>query len=206
MSEPSIGNLTEANTSPLRKLFVNPSLVNETLMGVDIGNAGGMCVNLNGNLFVHEMPEEVTERWKILNAYGPDVIAAENVHAFAGQGSVSTGVLMKNRGQIEMAYAALGSKMEFINPLNWIRCYTMKRKKHFKRTKEEYLEQKEKGIVGETWKGHLQGLARDMVGGALVNERITQKVADAILIWNYQASILIGQPMKPMGLQFSFDL
>lgn len=167
-------------------------------MAVDIGDKGGFCCNC-GQVFVNEMPESVNERWKIVEESKPIIMVAENVHAFAGQGIVSTGTLLKNRGQVEMAAAAINAKMDFIQPLAWIECYTMKRKKHFKRTKEEIK-------VGlPTWKQHLQEIALAVFPecyGYLVNE----KTADAMLIWNFWAAKLIGEPLKKMGRQLSFKL
>jgi hypothetical protein len=177
-------------------------------MAIDIGNKGGICCNA-GQLFFIPMPWDtkekpnpnlVNEKWKAIDDFSPDTIVAEDVHAFAGQGIVSTGTLMKNRGQVEMAAAAIGAKMVFIQPLSWIQCYTMKRKKHFKRTKEEMKE----GFP--TWKQHLVEIAMALLpeyyNRALVNER----TADAILIWNFWAAQLIGKPLKKMGLQLSFKL
>ena len=201
MSELLIGNPIAENKS--RKLFVDPALVNERLMAVDIGNAGGICVNIDGKLIWESMPEDINKRWEIYRDHNPTIIVAENVHAFAGQGIVSTGTLLKNRGQVEMAIAAVGALHEFINPLNWIKCYTMKRKKHFKRTKEELAEMKKNGEKPFQWKDHLVSIAQDLL---LVNERIDKTTADAILIWNYYAALRIQKPLKPQGLQFSFDL
>lgn len=204
MSGLLIGNPIEENK--YRKLFVDPLLVNERLMAIDIGNAGGICVNMDELLAFHPMPEKVSDRWHLISDYSPTVIVAENVHAFAGQGIVSTGTLLKNRGQIEMAIAALDAKEDFINPLNWIKCYTMKRKKHFKRTKEEIAEAKKTGEKLFQWKDHLVDIAQQLVNQPLVNERINKTTADAILIWNYYAAILAGKPLKPQGLQFTFEL
>src|SRR5689334_5855741 len=137
--QPSIGSQQER--TKLRSLFVDPSLVNESLMAIDIGNKGGICYNMGSKIVFYPMPWDTKEnpdphltlkKWRSISEPNPDIIVAEDVHAFAGQGIVSTGTLMKNRGQIEMASAAMGLNANFIQPLSWIECYTMKRKKHFK--------------------------------------------------------------------------
>lgn len=194
--EPSIWSPQEK--ARLRKLYVDTFLVTERIMAVDIGNKGGFCCNC-GHIFVTEMPEDVNLRWKVFNDQRPSTVVAENVHAFKGQGIVSTGTLLKNRGQVEMAAAALGVKMVFIQPLAWIECYTMKRKKHFKPSKAERL------AGAPIWKEHLVEICLAVLPECyhyLVND----KTADAILIWNFFAAQKIGQPLKKMGSQLSFKL
>ena len=118
-----------------------------------------------------------------------DIIVAEDVHTFPGQGVVSNGTLMKNRGRIEGMSAALGIQVHWIQPLQWIECYTLKRTKHF--------ESKRK------WKCHLAEIAKEMVDDSLVNE-INLKTADAFLIWNYAASQQTEEPMTRIGFNFKF--
>jgi hypothetical protein len=177
-------------------------------MGVDIGNKGGICINNGPVLKFLPMPWDTKEnpnkrltieKWNTINGNYPDIIVAEDVHAFAGQGIVSTGTLMKNRGQIEMAAAARGIIPDMIQPLAWIQCYTMKRKKHFKRTKEEI----KRGDV-PNWKQHLVEIAMAMLPLGYNLSLVNERVADAILIWNYWAAQKIGQPLQKKGSQLIF--
>lgn len=177
-------------------------------MAIDIGNKGGICVNGAGWLQFIPMPWDTKEnpdpyvvqkKWRAISDYDPSIIVAEDVHAFAGQGIVSTGTLLKNRGQIEMAAAALCIVPNFIQPLAWISCYTMKRKKHFKRTKEEI---KAGGVP--TWKQHLVEIATALLPDGYNLSLVNERVADAILIWNYWAALKIGQPLQKKGSQLIF--
>ena len=178
-------------------------------MAIDIGNKGGIAWNQYGIFWIVEMPSDTKEkpdpnllmkRWKAISLPEPSRIVAENVHAFAGQGIVSTGTLLKNRGQVEMAAAAVGAFLDMINPLSWIECYTMKRKKHFKLSKED----KKAGLP--TWKQHLVEIAHYVLPPDLDHSLVNERTADAILIWNFYAAKLIGKPLKKMGSQLSFKL
>ena len=203
--QPSIGSQREKER--LSKLWINPSLVNETLLAIDIGNKGGLCWNDGSSVGFLEMPYDtkenpnprlVNEKWEAINGVMPSTIVAENVHAFEGQGIVSTGTLLKNRGQVEMAAAATGAEMILIQPLAWISCYTMKRKKHFKRTKEEIAAKM------PTWKQHLAEIAMAILPAGYDLSLVNERTADAILIWNYWASVMTGNQLPKMGSQLVF--
>jgi len=169
---------------------IDPALVNETILAVDIGNEGGLVFNRakQSRLGIYRMPEFVKELWLLVEQIKPTIIIAENVHSMPNQGVVAIGTLMKNRGRLEGVAAAAGINPKFIEPLRWMECYTLKRTKHFP-TKTQ-------------WKNHLIGIAKGLVNE---NEKpfIDKRTADAFLIWNFAASQYTTTPMRPLG-QFQF--
>lgn len=164
--------------------FVNEK--NLSILAIDIGNEGGMVYNWypQTNIEIRPMSKELHENWMVMAGAMANIIVAEDVHTFHGQGLVSSGTLMKNRGRIEGMAAALDIEVHWIQPVQWIECYTLKRTKHFKHKRD--------------WKKHLAEIAKEMVDDSLVNE-ITLKTADAFLIWNYAASQHTEQPLKQLN-------
>lgn len=169
-----------------RLALVNKKGLN--ILAIDIGNEGGMVYNWNPERWfkIEPMSKELEKQWEFMAQSMADIIIAEDVHTFTGQGMVSQGTLMKNRGRVEGMAAAMGIQVEFINPLRWIECYTMKRKKHF--------------ITQQKWKMHLVEIAKSIMGDGGWLREITLKTADAFLIWNYAASQQTDEPLRPMGV------
>jgi hypothetical protein len=162
--------------------FVEPSLVNESILAFDIGNSGGLVSNCFGVLDIRKMPEDLKVLWEYVHNSGATYILAENVHAFSGQGVVSVGTLMKNRGIIEGMCAAYGVTPIFVEPRAWIQCYTLKLKKHFKNK--------------NMWKKYLLEIALAIAPSEL-HDRLNLNTADAFLIWNWAASLKTSQPLVP---------
>jgi hypothetical protein len=165
--------------------FVNEKRLN--ILAIDIGNNGGFAWNFHPDrcFELRVMPEDVMDRWFAAAHCSPDIIVAEDVHTIHGQGIVSNGTLMKNKGQVEGFCAAMEIEPHWIQPLAWIQCFTLKRTKHFANKHK--------------WKQHLIEIAKGIAYGfsdSLVNE-INEKTADAFLIWNYAASQQTDQPLKP---------
>lgn len=168
-------------------------LVNErglNILAIDIGNEGGMVYNWTPEKWfvIKPMSDELAKNWEVMAHSMADIIVAENVHTMPLQGVVSNGTLMKNRGRVEGMAAALKIEINWIEPLKWIECFTMKRTKHFKHKRD--------------WKKHLSEIAKSMVDDSLVNE-ITLKTADAFLMWNYIASQHTDEPILPIGPKFA---
>lgn len=160
-----------------------------SVIGVDIGAAGGIVYNHEGRVYSWSRPSLHTIAGAVKNL-NPIMVCAENVHAFQGQGAVSTGKLLQARGQLEGVCAALNAKLDFIEPEKWIDCYTMQRGKHFLT---------DSGNKSTTkWKRHLLEIAATRANkyGLLVNEI---EVADAYLIWEYALNIVNGTPLKSKG-------
>lgn len=111
----------------------------EIIVGIDIGIHGGISFfdSVSGELLsVYHMPtvkvekngkskdmldiaklKYILEIPKIHEDYA--LVAFENIHAFPGQGSVSTGVLMEQKGIIRGLIAGLGYTELQVNPRTW---------------------------------------------------------------------------------------
>lgn len=177
------------NVEHLRKLLYGKKYI----VGVDIGNDGSIFKNVTDSVSLQMMPESWDRRsaaiTRIHQSFDADVVYAEDVHTMPGQGVVSSGVLMEQKGFIRGTCAGQGIRLEFMRPIQWQECFTMKRTKHF---------------ASETlWKKHLAEIAREHVEGPLVNE-ITHKNADSVLIWIWAAHKELGQPMIRLNSQLSF--
>jgi hypothetical protein len=164
----------------LDKLFVPPALVDENIAGIDIGKTGGIVHNYFGVLEV----ENTSLRSTLKALQECHRAIAENVHPMPKQGIVSSGTLMLQKGMVIGVCAAKGVELDFIEPLEWIKCYTLKRTKHFE-TKTK-------------WKRHLMEIAK-VVFPREYSDMITLHNADAFLIWNYFASLRIGNPLPEYG-------
>lgn len=162
-------------------------LVNEksNIMAVDIGNEGGYCFNGNGiDIRITPIPECLRKQFEILGFPDPDFIIAENVHTMPGQGVVSQGTLLKNRGRLEGMAAAINCVIRWIEPSVWQRCFTIKRKKHFENTR--------------AWKRHLIEQALEILPEEY-HHLINLKTCDAFLIWYYAAHIEVARPLSDKG-------
>lgn len=167
-----------------RLVIVNEKRLN--ILAIDIGNKGGLVWNHHPDksLEIRDMPEDVMDRWFATALGNPDIIIAEDVHPFHGQGVVSTGTLMQNKGQVEGFASAMEIEIHWIQPIQWIECFTLKRTKHFSNKPQ--------------WKRHLIEIAKSIADGSFVNE-INDKTADAFLMWNYAASQQTEHPLKPLS-------
>lgn len=163
--------------------MIDPSLVNERITAVDIGNSGGIVANTHTGMDTWNMPSDPKILWAIFKFAKPEIVVAEDVHTFAGQGLVSSGTLMKNKGILIGVASSFGLDVEFIEPMAWIKCYTLKRSTHFEKKKQ--------------WKEHLMSKANEIRGDKYP---LNLQTTDAFLIWNYRASISIGKPLKSLGI------
>lgn len=167
-------------------IFDESLLVNERIMAVDIGENGGfVCNDTLKDLGFADMPKSAKDRWECISFTRPQRIVAENVHAFPGNAAAASGKLLINRGQIEGFAGAMNVPITWIEPLKWIECFTMKRKKHFDKR--------------EHWKKHLRDIAKELAPERYRGQ-INLKTCDAFLIWYYFASQQTSNPIKPLGL------
>lgn len=167
------------------------NLVNERWIGViavDIGNEGGWVGNswATKELHIERKCENLRKTFKAWKELHPKVIIAEDVHAIPNQGIVSTGTLMRQKGEVIGMAAALGIEVQFIQPLTWIECFTLKRTKHFHPDSNK-----------KKWKNHLLEIAQSI--SPFPDDRITLKTADAYLMWIYAASLQTNKPLQPKG-------
>ncbi len=167
-----------------------PSTKNRNLpriMAVDLGILGGICWNLydEASVQVCAMPENDFDRASAYTEDLFDVIVAENVRIFPGFSIKAGATFMVGRGFLEGCAASRETKVEVIEPQEWISCYTIKQSKHFSNKKK--------------WKDHLLEIAKKESPSFLVNE-INLKTCDAFLIWNYIARRESGNPMKKRSL------
>lgn len=153
--------------------------------GYDIGESGGFAINKRTGqsdiLIRHYNPDEFIDWCRVFEV---GVIYAENVHPYAGQGIVSSGSLMEKKGELIGIARALNIPIKWVEPLSWIQCFTLKRKKHFDSKTQ--------------WKKHLVEVAQKEVP-LLVNE-IDLNTADAVLLWIYGAHLSSGTPMTRKGI------
>jgi hypothetical protein len=146
---------------------------------VDIGANGGIVYREPGNLCLDiiEMPKTPKMECQIITeSYGN--LYAEDVHPFRGQGVVSIGSLMQRKGRLEGMCLVHETLIIWIQPLQWIECFTLKRSKNFS--------------TKTLWKKHLRDMAIKLTG----IESINLKTADAVLIWIWAANKELGKPMK----------
>lgn len=117
----------------------------DVIIGVDIGLTGGIAFfdTVSAELLsVYPMPtKEILKNGKKRNALDLDklcfileipkvhkekaIVVFEDVHAFPGQGSVSTGVLMEQKGIIRGMAIGLGYEECPISPKTWQTFYGM---------------------------------------------------------------------------------
>jgi hypothetical protein len=157
------------------------------LLAIDIGKKGGAVWNEKGKLFSMSMTNEAEEIATLLRNIKVSTIVAENVHAWGGQGVVSSGTLMQERGRWEGAVAAFGkAPIKFIEPRAWVECFTYKKRDNFTNT--------------DRWKKHLIEIANANCRWLALT---SSGISDAWMIWNYYASIIVDDRMRPIG-EFQF--
>lgn len=150
------------------------------ILAIDFGISGGFAWNKGELLLTREMPKTQSEILESIKSIEPDCVIAENVHAMPAQGVVSTATFMRGVGFIEGVVMTMNIPMTLINPLKWVEFTTLKRTKDFRNSKDKPDKLQ--------WKKHLLWCARDQFPINL----ISLKTADAVLIWNYAASIDLG--------------
>lgn len=172
--------------------LIHPSRVNETqwpsILGVDIGDKGGFCGQLGEMLYLKRMPELDGDRAKIIIECDPKVVIAENVHVFPGanRGVVSQGRLMEQKGALSGMCAAMSIPLTFLEPQLWISAYTVKSTKHFKNK--------------DKWKDHLVAIAKSLNPPLMsFSAPLDRWTADAFLIWNFYASIVVNDRLPKLG-------
>lgn len=179
--------------------LINPKIVNERLIAVDIGKSGGLCFNEHKTgyqLSITQMLSEIGMAELFIQKM-PHIAVAEDVHTFGGQGIVSSGVLMEQKGVLIGICRALRIKLVFIQPKEWIQCYTLKGRSDFQSVRKDG---KTKNNI-TLWKKHLIEIAQSLKP----DTKFTSGTADAFLMWNYYASILVNDRL-PSKNQLTFKL
>lgn len=149
---------------------------------VDIGASGSLVTLCKGfNISICEMPGGAETECNHLKFSTCGPIYAEDVHTFPGQGVVSMGSLMQRKGRIEAIGYCTHRKVNWIQPIAWIECFTLKRSKNFKNKRE--------------WKKHLIDIAIEQTG----IETLNLKTADAVLIWIWAAHKELGHSLTKVG-------
>jgi hypothetical protein len=150
--------------------------LSDVIIGYDIGKMGGIAILYDGLMSLYNN-NGIAKFASLLPEGERIVVYAEDVHAFPGQGSVSTGSLMQSKGELIGAveslreWAGLDISLKLIQPLEWIKRFTAARQKNFKSK--------------TLWKKHLLYIAKETIcSGFLVND-ITLNTADAVLMCYY---------------------
>lgn len=113
----------------------------DVIIGVDIGYSGAltfMDAESQEILSIYDMPTHVVNEKKVLDIKKLKflmeipkehkelaVVVMEDVHAFPGQGSVSTGALMEQKGILRGIAVTLGYDVELVHPKTWQKSYEM---------------------------------------------------------------------------------
>lgn len=155
------------------------------IMAVDLGIEGGICWNHWKDVFIQEMPKDDKKRVLCYMNQEIEKIVAEDVRIFPGFSIKAGATFMIGKGFLIGAAQAVDKTVEFIQPQEWISCYTIKQSKHFKNKKE--------------WKKHLLEIALKECPDSLFN-KINLKTCDAFLIWNYIARRESGNPMQKRNI------
>lgn len=162
--------------------LIDPSLVNERILAIDIGKKGGTCLGtMNGDFFLEKMPETDGGIANTIQVSNPDLVVFESVHIFGPQRGGEC--LVEQKGVIKGICATLGVKWVEVNPKKWIECYTIKQKKNFSSV--------------TNWKKHLIEIAAKLKPSYLGS--LDSYTADAFLLWNYQAHISTNTPLEKRG-------
>lgn len=111
----------------------------DVIIGVDIGYSGAITFMDNESkeiLSIYDMPTHVVNEKKVIDIkhlkhlleipkeHGElAIVVMEDVHAFPGQGSVSTGTLMEQKGILLGIATTLGYDVQLVYPKNWQKHY-----------------------------------------------------------------------------------
>lgn len=171
------------------KIIDPQKLKQQVLLSVDLGAKGGLCWNgidttFGGRkLFTEKIPETPKDIAKEIYHKHASIVVAEDVRSWQAH----SGALMVKRGILEGICAAYNLPVVFIEPQVWMKCFTHKNKKHFDDNDTK-------------WKKHLIEIAEGVFG----MKGLSSGEADAIMMWNFYASIIVNDRMRPIGeLQFS---
>lgn len=147
-------------------------------LAIDFGDKGGLVFNLNGDLYMVDMPETLPEIISVIRQSSAETAFGEDVHAFPGQGVTSVATFMRGAGRIDGVLATLNIPLTEIPPQTWTRWYDIGKSSDFKRPN------------GDTditrWKKHLKAYAEQL----FPDYEVSKNCADALLIWNYATQIL----------------
>lgn len=174
----SIGNRKEVDTLPYMA---------NTWVGVDPGKNGGIAI-IKGNSMgdesvkVYRCPDNVLDLGYILTSNGLGVmrkeelhVLIEHVHAFPGQGVVSTFSFGRNLGWWEGAFGSLDLEHDFVAPKKWMSYYSTT-----------------PGMSKRERKRFLRGIAERL----FPNVKMTFNISDALLIANYCKEIYLKEALK----------
>lgn len=146
-------------------------MTNMTIIGIDPGTNGGICVKVDGVIKVHKMPDTPKDIYDLLCEYRGEnsVCYLEDVgHGIPGQSSKATATFARHNGHLEMALVACGIKTIKVTPQKWQKSYSN-------------TIGKSTGVEKKEWKNKLKALAQQL----FPNEKITLWNADALLILEY---------------------
>lgn len=173
--------------------IIDPTIVNDTILAVDIGQKGGVVWNYRRLgappcLFHKACDSNPYTIAAIVRQVKPTVIVAENVHIFGPQRGGET--LVESRGIWKGIAAFLGINIDLVDPQKWMKCYTHKKKDNFKSDKK--------------WKDHLIAITEENAIHLLDRKGISSGVSDAWMIWNYFAATIVNDRMSPID-EFQFS-
>lgn len=120
----------------------------DVIIGVDIGYSGAITftdAESNEILSICDMPTHVVNEKKVIDVKKLKfllerpkehnelaVLVMEDVHAFPGQGSVSTGTLMEQKGILRGIAETLGYDVHLVNPKTWQKYFNLVAPKNVK--------------------------------------------------------------------------
>lgn len=163
--------------------LINPAIVNDNLLSIDIGASGGFCHNgwSQDELNLDPMADSPRGIADYIRKSGATRVVAEEVHIYGAQ--MGGEKLVENRGILIGICAVIGVPISFIDPKEWLKRYTIKNRKHFKSP--------------ALWKRHLIEIAEKI--NPPINRKFTSGTCDAFLLWNYQASIIVNDKLPVLG-------
>jgi len=153
---------------------IKPTNENRVFIGIDPGKSGGFgVIKIEDGIessYAYKFPKDINDLPTMLLANIPIDLSMENVHvmiehvhAFPGQGSVSTFSFGQNLGQWEGVLASNELHPTYVSPRKWM-C--------------EFIEL---GLEKKTRKRKLYGKAKDL----FPNIKVTFNISDALLIAQY---------------------
>ena len=158
----------KGHNKEIRRIYME-----KLVIGVDPGLSGGIAVvGMDGvAVDVVSMPETMQDLLEYLRSWCSDdctsVCYMEKVgFGMPGQSSKATATFSRHCGHLEMALLSLGIPTNEVTPQKWMRHYQLGRSSDFSK--------------GE-WKNRLKSKAQQL----FPREKVTLKVADALLIALY---------------------
>lgn len=163
---------------------IDPTLVNDSLWSIDIGKTGGIVwFDFYKGVMMGRAIKDFGKNCNEWLACDTGPVVAEHVHIFGKQKGGET--LIENRGILKGLCIAHSHELSLITPQEWQKCYTIKKRDNFKSDKE--------------WKMHLIQIAFDLGFNVSNDFQWTSGTSDALLMWNYQASIIVNDKLTPLG-------